>query len=411
MTAVKATPRRARGTGSLSIRRDKAGAETWYGRFWAHGRLVKKRIGPRRGPGPRAGDGLSATEAERELQRLIAAAGAAPARSSTIEKLSIEEAGARYVAHLEAIGRKRSTLEDYRSMLRVHLTPFFAGRSLEAITQGDVEAFIAAKRRDGKAPKTIRNWLSLLHAIYAHAERRGWTTANPVRLVDRPRAEDGDVDVRYLDHEEVEALLRAVPDDTLGPTERALYLTAAMTGLRQGELIALRWRDVDWPARRVRVRRAFVRGELGTPKSRRGTRAVPLADRAAGELERHFQASSFQGDDDLVFAHPIVGSYLDRSKVLKRFKAALGRAGVRQVRFHDLRHTFGTRMAAAGVAMRTLQEWMGHRDIQTTMIYADYAPGAGEADLVERAFAAPRGHDRGHELSDTHRPAEVPESL
>jgi integrase len=76
--------------------------------------------------------------------------------------------------------------------------------------------------------------------------------------------------------------------------------------------------------------------------------------------------------------------------VLKRFKAALRRGGAREVRFHDLRHTFGTRMAAAGVPMRTLQEWMGHRDFKTTLIYADYMPGEREADLVDRAFAASR---------------------
>ena len=113
----------------------------------------------------------------------------------------------------------------------------------------------------------------------------------------------------------MEALLRAVPDDVYGPTERALYLTAAMTGLRQGELVALRWKDIDWPAGRVRVRQNRVRGQYGTPKSRRGSRAVPLADRVAGELERHFQRSPLQDDDDLVFAHPLTGGPLDPSKV------------------------------------------------------------------------------------------------
>ena len=81
---------------------------------------------------------------------------------------------------------------------------------------------------------------------------------------------------------------------------------------------------------------------------------------------------------------------MDRSLLLKRFKAALKRAGVREVRFHDLRHTFGTRMAAAGVPMRMLQEWMGHRDFKTTLIYADYSPAANEADLVNAAFLAAR---------------------
>lgn len=137
------------------------------------------------------------------------------------------------------------------------------------------------------------------------------------------------------------------------------------------------------------MRRNFVRGEFGTPKSKRSTRSVPLADVLGGELDRLHQSSPFQADDDLVFAHPHTGKPIDRSKLLKRFKAALKRGGVREVRFHDLRHTFGTRMAAEGVPMRTLQEWLGHRDFKTTLIYADYAPSEGEADRVDAAFAPP----------------------
>jgi integrase len=78
---------------------------------------------------------------------------------------------------------------------------------------------------------------------------------------------------------------------------------------------------------------------------------------------------------------------LDHSSLVRRFKKALKAGEVRKVRFHDLRHTFGTRMAATGVPMRTLQEWMGHRDIKATMIYADYAPSDQERELVERAFS------------------------
>jgi integrase len=76
----------------------------------------------------------------------------------------------------------------------------------------------------------------------------------------------------------------------LGALERPLHLTAAMTGLRQGELLALRWSDVDWAASRVRVAKSFTRGAFDSPKSHRG-RSVPMADRLAGELERHFQRS------------------------------------------------------------------------------------------------------------------------
>lgn len=117
--------------------------------------------------------------------------------------------------------------------------------------------------------------------------------------VDRPRSDGGDADIRFLDSNELEALIRAVPDDTLGGMERVLYLAAAMTGLRQGELVALRWRDIDWAAGLLRVRRSYTRGSYGKPKSRRSSRAVPLADRIAAELERHFQRSNYQADDDL----------------------------------------------------------------------------------------------------------------
>jgi integrase len=87
------------------------------------------------------------------------------------------------------------------------------------------------------------------------------------------------------------------------------------------------------------------------------------------------------------FGDPETGDPLDRSNVRKRFQQACRRAGVRVVRFHDLRHTFGTRVAASGeVSLRTLQEWMGHRDARTTLIYADYQPGEHEAELVSRAF-------------------------
>lgn len=104
--------------------------------------------------------------------------------------------------------------------------------------------------------------------------------------------------------------------------------------------------------------------------------AYSLGGRGRGgrELEGHFQRSRFRGDDDLVFDQPLPGSVLDPSKLRKRFIAAALLAGLRRVRFHDLRHTFGTRMAAAGAPLRAVQEWMGHSDYRTTSIYTDYAP-------------------------------------
>jgi integrase len=170
---------------------------------------------------------------------------------------------------------------------------------------------------------------------------------------------------------------------------RVVVLTAAMTGLSQSELLGLRWRDVDWTAQRIRVRNTWVRGEHSAEgKSDLSTRrSVPMADRLARELDRWSRRTLYGADDDLVFAHPQSGRPLDRTKLTKKFKAACVDAGVRPIRFHDLRHTFATRLAASGQPMRTIQEFLGHADPKTTQIYAHYAPSAHEVEMVNEAFA------------------------
>jgi integrase len=126
-------------------------------------------------------------------------------------------------------------------------------------------------------------------------------------------------------------------------------MTAAMTGLRQGELLALRWRDIDRQAAKIHVRRNYVRGDWLTPKSGKA-RAVPMAPSLADALDRHFKQSNYTTDDDLVFAHPNTGKVLDHSRLNRRFKAALKQAKVREVRFHDLRHADGERWLPAASA-------------------------------------------------------------
>jgi integrase len=392
MSSTNANARRRYGTGSI-ISKD----GVYHGKWRVGERQVWRKLGPIRTPGTR--EGLTRTQAEAKLRTLMTET-LAPA---VVERVTVEDAGQRLIAHLDALGRKRATIESYESILRVHLAPFFGQRSLSSIASDDVERFMTACRASGHAPKSTLNYLGVLHGIFDYALRRKWVMLNPCKLVDKPRAMDTDPDVRFLDADELAALLAEVHDDDLGRVERVMYLTAAMTGMRQGELLALRWLDVDWMGQRIRVRRNFVRGEYGTPKSKRSSRSVPLADVLGGELDLLHRESAYKADDDLVFAHPHTGKPIDRSKLLKRFKATVKRAGVGQfeevvkpsgdvelrplTRFHDLRHTFGTRMAAAGVPMRTLQEWLGHRDFKTTLIYADYQPGENEAGLVNAAFA------------------------
>jgi integrase len=159
-----------------------------------------------------------------------------------------------------------------------------------------------------------------------------------------------------------------------------------MTGLRQGELLGLRWRDVDFEAKKVRVVSPYVRGEFGDPKSEGSGRSVPLGERVATELKALRERSEYNKDKDLVFCHPETGHPLDRAKLARRFKKAIKSAGVPDITFHELRHTFGTRMAAAGVPLRTIQHWMGHADSKTTQVYAHYSPSEHEADTVDQAF-------------------------
>ena len=370
--------RRTYGSGSL-IERNGA----YYGQWRVAGRLVKRKLGAKRPPGTR--DGLTRTQAEAALRHAMSEVSVAPA----IGRITVVEAAERHIDHLRLMGRKASTVQDYGIMVRRHFGPFFGSKGIDRITTDDVTRFIAVKLGAGLARQTVINQVNFLHGVFAFAVKRGWAASNPVAAVDRPRSAGADPDIRYLDPAELAALLRAVPDDTLGAMERTLYLTAAMTGLRQGELVALRWQDVDWAAGVLRVRRSYSRGAFGTPKSRRSSRAVPMADRVGADLERQFQRSAYQGDSDLVFGHPETGNPYDASRLRKRFKTAVDRAGVRPVRFHDLRHTFGTRMAAAGAPLRSLMEWMGHRDFATTLRYADYAPDlARAAAIAERAFGA-----------------------
>lgn len=307
----------------------------------------------------------------------------------------------RYAEHDRAL--KPSTLRGYRSIVDAYLLPAFGTRPVEEITAEDVELWrsqlvgvtgerLRAEGRergsqsdgaDQSPPRLLANnsknrILTLLHGIFAHACKVYALPLNPVAGVERhPVRIAGDIEV--FSPEEVLALVRAAATDQDG----AIYLTAAFTGLRRGELLALHWRDVDFAGSVVRVRASYAGGALTTPKSGK-VRSVPLAPEVASALGKLRERELCTGDDDLVFVGE-VGSYLDGSALRRRYQAALERASLRPLRFHDLRHTFGTRMIAYA-DIRRVQEWMGHADIQTTMRYLHYAPREEDARLVAQAF-------------------------
>ena len=191
--------------------------------------------------------------------------------------------------------------------------------------------------------------------------------------------------------EQVQAVGRAAADELLA----ALFVVAAFTGLRQGELLALRWRHVDFANRILHVRRNLPAGTSveDTPKSHR-VRSVPLSDQAVVALDGLSRREHFTGGEGLVFG-TITGGHLSDDVVRDAFYDALEAAELGHLRakddpivFHDLRHTFGTQCAAKGIDLRRIQAWMGHADIQTTMRYLHYVPRHDDAARLTAAFAS-----------------------
>jgi integrase len=399
--------RRAYGSGSLQAKKLKSGEEVWLGRWYdAAGERVKRHIGPKRVRG--GSDGLTRAQAERALRKLIDS----EVRATRVERITLGEAAQRYIDSREALGRSVVTIEDYRSIVRVHLEPFFGGASIDRISAVDVERYMAEKRRLGRSTKSISNDISLLSSIFRHAIRRGWRTRpeNPVDGVERPRVPRRSTKLQFLDQGELEGLLNACLDTEIGRQDRVMYLVAGMAGLRQGELLGLHWYSIDWTAMKIRAGRdTFTRGHMkeGGKTSAAG-RGVPMAPRVARELELHFQRSAFTTDSSLVFPNPATGDPQQRSEVHRRFKRTLKRAGLRdEMKFHGLRHTFATRLAASGVPLVKLQEWLGHEDATTTQIYVDYQPSGQDAELIERAFGSdPLGLSRPGLPSEPSIPAE-----
>jgi integrase len=390
--------KRSYGTGSIHVRADAAGRETFYGKWRSNGTYVKRALGPKRLKGSR--EGLTRGQAEAEMRRLMQEI--KPVAPASGEALTIAELGRHYVVDLERRGAKKSTLGAIETALRAHLEPFFSERAIGSVSKQDVADFVSGLKAKGLSPKSIHNYTSTLATLYRFAIREDWAAVNPCTGIKLEKVPDYH-GIRYLEPDQIDVLIAHAQPGPYKALDAAMFGTAAMTGLRLGELCALSWRDVDWTASAIRVRSSWVMGEFGTPKSRRSFRSVPMADPVAAGLERYFKACGEPGDGELVFGDPLLGGPLEKTAVLRRLQKALKAAGLPKHRFHDLRHTFGTAMAAAGVPMRTLQEWMGHRDIQTTQRYADYAPRTRDAELVAAAFApsGSRGLIRGLTLSES----------
>jgi integrase len=297
---------------------------------------------------------------------------------------------------------KPSTASDYRSIVRAHLVPYFGHLALAALEAADVDAYVAAQAAAGLSPKTIRNHLGLLAVMLKVARRWRLTTADPLAEVEPPRAEQPEMQV--LTEAEIARLLTAYREleREAEPAEREwwaltrrLVEVALGTALRRGELLALRWRDVELLEGRLHVREALVRGRFGAPKSRSSRRMLELGPRTAATLQEQWQASRYRADDSLVFCHPALGSPLDPSKLSRAYmRPALARARIEKPfrPWHDLRHTALTHEAAAGNPQAYVQLKAGHSQGSITERYIHAAqvlfPGAA-ARGEERMFGAP----------------------
>ncbi len=350
----------------------------WYAKYrLPDGRQVQKKLGPawtERGRPPRGY--FTKRIAEAWLRDTLDAA-----RRGTLPGLvrtgaTFADAAAEYLRYIEHDrGRKPSTLRGYRSIIEHHLLPAFGSMPLEDLTTEQIESWIAMV--DG-APRTRNKLLVALHGILKRAQKVYGLPRNPAAEIEKfPQTRSGDIEV--YSPEEAWALVRAAASEQ----DAAIYLTAAFTGLRRGELLALRWHEVDFAGETIRVRQSYYNGALTTPKSGK-VRSVPMAPEVAKALAKLGQRGYATEDDDLVFLGE-QGAYVDGSALRRRYDAAVKAAGLRPLRFHDLRHTFGTRMIAKA-DIRRVQEWMGHADVQTTMKYLHYAPRPEDARLVAEAF-------------------------
>jgi integrase len=372
------------------FRVERARGPVWYAKYrLPDERQVQKKIGPAWTERGRPANGYyTKRTAEAWLRDVLDQARRGTLPGVSWSGATFADAAAEWLRFVEQDReRKPSTVRDYRAAVQSRLLPAFGPMAIEEITTERIEQWRASL--GDLSNRSKNNLLVILHGIFRRAQTVFGLAVNPLARVEKhPQQRSGDVQV--FSPEEVWALVRAAASQQDG----TLFLTAAFTGLRRGELIALHWRDVDFAGSTIRVRASYAGGRLTTPKSGK-VRAVPMAPDVASALAQLAQRENWTGEDDCVFAG-MIGSYLDGSALCRRYKAALLRAGLRPLRFHDLRHTFGTRMIAKA-DIRRVQEWMGHADIQTTMKYLHYAPREEDARLVAEAFefASPRADRAG----------------
>ncbi len=300
---------------------------------------------------------------------------------------------------------KETTHANYSYITRVHIFPALGRVKLKNLTPAHVRHFYGEKAHNTNlSAATVKKMHVVLRKALSQAVSDELIQRNAADSVKPPRASAPGEEIRPLNSEEYSAFLEASRGERL----EALYVLAAHCGLREGELLALRWEDVDLDAAKpaLLVRRTITRGEGGrgyvmgkSTKSGKGRRVrltrravMALKDHRKRQLEERMRLAGLWQDQDLVFPNEI-GSLLNPSNLRNRsFKRVKARSGVREdLRFHDLRHTCATLLLREGVNVKVVSEMLGHASITITLnTYSHVLPDMQDsaADAMEAALGA-----------------------
>jgi integrase len=268
---------------------------------------------------------------------------------------------------------RETTADNYRRLLQHHVLPLIGEKRFDSVTREDIKAIIAAMIRKGLSKSTIANTMAPVREMFNHAIDDGVLVANPAARLGRflRPTKDRRADVNPLTGEEVSRLLDAAQQHA--SWYYPLLLCAVRTGMRMGELLGLQWGDIDFLGRFIEVRRAIVRGKVVPTKSGK-IRRVDMSQHLTATLKtlgvRRKEETLKLGWGDVpewVFVNE-VGRLLDPNNLRKRiFHRCLEKAGIRRVRFHDLRHTFASLLIARHESPKKIQALLGHHSIQVTM--------------------------------------------
>jgi integrase len=279
-----------------------------------------------------------------------------------------------------------TTCATYRSLIKCHVLPYVGDEQLTRVSPLTLEQLYADLEAKGVSPRMRQQVHALLHCALGKAVRLKLIRDNPASVVDRPRARRREI--RALTADEVGVLLRAAEGDRL----EALYVVAVTTGLRQGEIFALKWKDINLRQRVLSVRRALLDAgghrEIADPKTAKGKRRVELPDLAVKALKAHRgQLQVTPHPESWVFTD-VRGGTLRRSNFIRRnWAPLLAHAGLDGVRFHDLRHTCASLLLAGGIHPKVVQERLGHATIAITLDTYSHVVGSLQRDAADRIDA------------------------